>query len=141
MNAKTGKISKVLSKNDTGETGGHQAGILVPKDPRILDYFPDIGNNEKNPRVRLSFIDDNGDKWKFTFIYYNNVFYGGTRNEYRLTWMTEYIRVNGLKAGNVLFFFFNDEGERRITYKKVDEQKNFDDGVLRIGKSWRVINI
>ena len=29
-------ISKVLSSNDTGETGSHQAGILIPKGGEIL---------------------------------------------------------------------------------------------------------
>ena len=33
-------ISKILSANDIGATGGHQAGILIPKDPRILGFFP-----------------------------------------------------------------------------------------------------
>ena len=28
-------IAKVLSANDTGETGGHQAGILVPREERL----------------------------------------------------------------------------------------------------------
>ena len=36
----TNAIEKTLSKNDTGETGGHQAGILVPKEPDILGFFP-----------------------------------------------------------------------------------------------------
>jgi len=34
------RYAKLLSANDTGETGGHQAGILVPKsDAELLAFF------------------------------------------------------------------------------------------------------
>ena len=36
-NIRPSAISKELSANDVGETGGHQAGILVPKERKILD--------------------------------------------------------------------------------------------------------
>ncbi len=42
------RITKVLSANDTGETGGHQAGMLVPKEGRILAFFPSLDPSEKN---------------------------------------------------------------------------------------------
>ncbi|TPN68808.1 hypothetical protein FJ980_32960, partial [Mesorhizobium sp. B1-1-5] len=35
-------IAKALSANDTGDTGGHQAGILVPKEEGILAFFPEL---------------------------------------------------------------------------------------------------
>ena len=95
-------ISKVLSSNDTGETGGHQAGMLIPKGGEILEFFPALNGDEKNPRTYLYFIDDVNKRWKFNFIYYNNKFFGGTRNEYRLTGMTAYIRQNNLKTGGFL---------------------------------------
>lgn len=93
-------ISKILSSNDTGETGGHQAGMLIPKGGEILEFFPALNKEEKNPRTTLYFIDEAGTRWKFNFIYYNNRFFGGTRNEYRLTGMTEYLRQNNLKTGD-----------------------------------------
>ena len=37
-------ITKTLSLNDSGETGGHQAGICVPKGGDVLIFFPDLGN-------------------------------------------------------------------------------------------------
>jgi hypothetical protein len=52
----TRHISKVLSANDTGDTGGHQAGILVPKDPDILAFFPKLDANRRNPRCLLHFM-------------------------------------------------------------------------------------
>lgn len=95
-------ISKILSSNDTGETGGHQAGILIPKGGDILEFFPQLNSEEKNPRIELWFIDEANQRWKFNFIYYNNRFFGGTRNEYRLTGMTAYIRQNNLKTGDTI---------------------------------------
>ena len=68
MNNRPSAITKVLSMNDTGETGGHQAGILVPKGSEVLSFFPDLGNDEKNPRVSLYFFDEAGQRWKFNFI-------------------------------------------------------------------------
>ena len=65
-------ITKVLSMNDTGETGAHQAGILVPKGGEVLRFFPDLGNEEKNPRCVMYFRDDSRKTWKLNFIYYNN---------------------------------------------------------------------
>ena len=96
----TNAIEKTLSKNDTGETGGHQAGILVPKDPEILGFFPQLEATIKNPRVPLDLLDDTGREWTFMFIYYNGKFFGLTRNEYRVTGMTAYLREFNLKAGD-----------------------------------------
>ena len=45
-NAAKRSISKILSANDTGETGGHQAGILVPKQEEILSFFPPLERRE-----------------------------------------------------------------------------------------------
>ena len=33
-------VEKILSANDCGLTGGHQAGALIPKEDRILGFFP-----------------------------------------------------------------------------------------------------
>ena len=75
---KTSIISKVLSANDTGETGGHQAGILIPKSEIILSFFPKLSSAKKNPRVSIKFYDNYDKEWQFNFIYYNNKFFGGT---------------------------------------------------------------
>lgn len=120
MNDKPRAITKVLSLNDSGETGGHQAGILVPKGGDVLRFFPDLGNDEKNPRVSLHFSDFNGQEWKFNFIYYNNRFFDakGTRNEYRLTGMTAFFRENGLKAGDTITLVHDKEDTYYITYER-----------------------
>ena len=113
-------ITKVLSMNDTGETGGHQAGILVPKGGDVLRFFPDLGNEEKNPRTSMYFRDESGKTWKLNFIYYNNRFFDekGTRNEYRLTGMTAFFRQNSLKAGDSITLVHLPDGTDEIRYKR-----------------------
>ncbi len=144
-------ITKILSLNDTGETGGHQAGILVPKGGDVLRFFPDLGNSEKNPRVAMYFVDEAGKTWKLNFIYYNNKFFDarGTRNEYRLTGMTAFFRENGLKAGDTITLIHHPDGTDRIQYRrsiapKVKVMESADGQVkkrLIIGSDWKVIDV
>jgi len=131
-------ITKELSRNDTGETGGHQAGILIPKDEVILSFFPPLDATEKNPRHHLWFTDPTGEKWEFAFIYYNNRFYGGTRNEYRLTRMTPFIRAANLKTGDKLTLH-RDGHVYSMTYQR---SKQLDNSTrLKLGTTWRVVSI
>ncbi|MEY8524876.1 EcoRII N-terminal effector-binding domain-containing protein [Lachnospiraceae bacterium 38-10] len=150
MDKKPCVITKVLSMNDVGETGGHQAGILVPKGGDVLKFFPDLGCEEKNPRVVMYFTDDAGKEWKLSFIYYNNKFFDerGTRNEYRLTGMTAYFRENGLKAGDTVSLIHGADGIDMIRYrrnKKTDIKVTVTkDGQLKkrlvLGSNWKVID-
>lgn len=133
------KISKLLSLNDTGESGAHQAGILVPKEQEILSFFPKLDKDTKNPREDLLFQDESGYQWKFTFIYYNNKFYGGTRNEFRLTGMTRFFRENNLKAGDELFLSSEEKGVMSISYKKQTKVDVMDP--IRLKGTWKVIKI
>lgn len=98
------KISKTLSANDTGMNGTHQAGILVPKDKEILSFFPTLDATVKNPRAKISLSDSSGRAWSFSFIHYNNKFFDGTRDEYRLTGMTGFMREIGARVGDKLVF-------------------------------------
>lgn len=135
-------ITKTLSANDTGETGGHQAGILIPKNTEILDFFPSLDRAAYNPRTTLVFASDNDvSKWSFEFIYYNNKLFGGTRNEFRLTGMTKFIRANNLKAGDDLILGKRENGIRYIGYKRKNVPKLSSNGVLKLGSGWKVINI
>lgn len=132
-------ISKVLSSNDTGETGGHQAGMLIPKVGEILEFFPELSVDEKNPRTYLYFIDDVNKRWKFNFIYYNNKFFGGTRNEYRLTGMTAYIRQNNLKTGDTIILSRDDNGILSIRCERQNSIVS-DAPKLVITGTWKVVN-
>ena len=93
---------KVLSPNDANETGGHQAGILIPKHMEdLIKFLGGLDSSIKNPRKKLLFIDEEGMANDFNFIYYNNKFHSpqGTRNEYRLTGMTAYLRRYNAQSG------------------------------------------
>ena len=138
-------ISKVLSANDSGETGGHQAGLLIPRIERILSFFPTLDASEFNPRVHLHFEDDAGRYWEFAYIYYNNRFFGGTRNEYRLTRMTRYIRESGLVTGDEVVMHRDSGGNYSISYQRLNEQpvpmNEARKTVIRLGAGWKVIKI
>ncbi len=139
---KNSAISKILSSNDTGETGGHQAGILVPKNPAILKFFPYLGNEEKNPRSILSFFDETGKRWDFAFIYYNNIRFGGTRNEYRLTRMTPFIRQNNLKAGDeIILKIDGGSGRLSISIRRFQSPGRNTGEPLHLGNTWKIIPI
>lgn len=134
------RIAKLLSANDTGETGGHQAGIHVPKDGDLLSFFPTLDPTVLNPRCQLRFLDDGGTFWEFAFIYYNNRFFGGTRNEYRLTCMTKFIRQAGLVQGDELILVY-EGGRYRVTFRRAKEGQGPKSGVLKLGTGWRVVDI
>lgn len=149
MNSKPTVISKVLSGNDLGETGSHQAGMVISKKSEVLQFFPDLGCEIKNPRVSLYFIDDFGKEWKLNFIYYNNKFFdvNGTRNEYRLTGMTAYFHENGLKVGDTIILRHLENGTDTISYKRAVSakiQKSEENGQCRtrivINTGWKVID-
>ncbi|MGN6120553.1 MAG: EcoRII N-terminal effector-binding domain-containing protein [Rhodanobacter sp.] len=134
------RIAKLLSANDTGETGGHQAGILIPRDEALLSFFPALDPAVLNPRCHIRFLDDSGTFWEFAFIYYNNKFFGGTRNEYRLTCMTKFIRQAGLVQGDDLVLI-QEKGRYRVTYQRKKEGRGLKNGVLKLGTGWRVVDI
>lgn len=135
------RIIKTLTANDVGETGGHQAGILVPKDPEILSFFPPLNSKEKNPRIRLLFREsDEITRWEFAFIYYNNRFFGGTRNEYRLTCMTKYLRSVNAKVGQNIALSRDSEDRLFIDCLKEGTQSDIDDDVLCLSGGWKIIS-
>ncbi|MBO6584194.1 MAG: restriction endonuclease [Hyphomonas sp.] len=95
---------KLLTANDTGETGGHQAGIHIPKSQSdLIRFLPALKPDVKNPDAWLNCIDDSGVEWSFRYVYYNNKFHdpAGTRDEYRITHMTKFFRAVGGAAGDV----------------------------------------
>lgn len=105
-------FSKTLSANDVGKTGTHQAGILVPKtEQELLAFLPPLDPGVKNPDAWIRCIDEQGKERKFRFVYYNNKLHdtNGTRNEYRLTYMTGYLKEMRAAEGDSLEFT-RDEG-------------------------------
>ena len=97
---------KILSDNDVGETGSHQAGVAIPKSNKeLLDFFPFLNPNNKNPEAMITCIDPDQETWKMRFIYYNGKLSGAsTRNEYRITRTSKFIKVWGAKSGDQMLF-------------------------------------
>lgn len=78
---------KRLSANDTGATGGHQVGIYIPSGI-VAELFPSIDHtSEKNPSVllRATYSSHECVDSEVRAIYYNNKYFGQTRNEKRIT--------------------------------------------------------
>ena len=71
---------KFLSANDTGLTGGHQAGIYISK-PAVPILFDEMGTKGQNKEkwVKIKWCQDFETTTRF--IYYGQ----GSRNEYRIT--------------------------------------------------------
>ncbi|HBT2244118.1 TPA: restriction endonuclease, partial [Klebsiella pneumoniae subsp. pneumoniae] len=80
---------KRLSANDTGATKSHQSGLYMPG-AVIDELFPSLRDTQlSNPEalfsVHVSSHPDCPDLHDVRAIYFNNKFFGGTRNETRLT--------------------------------------------------------
>jgi hypothetical protein len=97
-------FTKTLSANDVGSTGAHQAGVHIPKGEReLLRFLPHLDPGVKNPDAWLFCVSENGVLRRFRFVYYNNRLHDekGTRDEYRITYMTAWFREVGAKEGDV----------------------------------------
>lgn len=105
---------KILSANDVGMTGGHQGGVLIPKgNKELLEFLPLLDADVKNPDAWIDCIDDHGDTHRFRFVYYNNKLHdvNGTRNEYRITYLTAWFRNESAQPGEA--FEISRESEER----------------------------
>lgn len=129
------KIQKLLSSNDIGSNGAHQAGICVPKKGGYLDFFPNLNYEEMNPRVTITFFDDSNEKYKLNFIYYNNKFFGGTRNEFRLTGMTKFFERKNAKVHDKLILEKIDDNY----YLKI--LKNSTTEKLVLSQTWKIFDL
>jgi HKD family nuclease len=100
--AATVVFSKQLSPNDCGETGSTQFGVTVPK--LDIGFFPVLDTSTKNPEVWIEVVDEGGNTHDWRFIYFNNKFFDddGTRDEYRLTSTTPYLKQQQARGGQTL---------------------------------------
>ena len=132
-------VEKKLSANDVGITGGHQAGILIPKKEELRSFFPVLDEDGVNPRAKMLFLDEYGKYWEFSFIYYNNKLRGGTRNEYRLTGMTAFLRQSCAKKGDCLIF--EREGDEYYIRVGSETSDFLEDEVvtLVLDNTWKII--
>ena len=103
---------KYLSANDIGTTGSHQAGILVPRsDPELVNFFGQLDAATLNPDRWIFCVDESMKKWRLRFVYYNNKIHStnGTRNEYRITHLTKYLKSSNSSPGDALVFASSPE--------------------------------
>lgn len=140
-------FSKTLSANDVGTTGTHQAGILVPKgEQELLAFLPPLDARVKNPDAWIHCTDEQGKLRKFRFVYYNNKLHdeSGTRNEYRLTYMTGYLKEMRAAEGDALEISRVDNAADysiRLVRKAEAEEKPADGPVrIKITAGWRRVH-
>ncbi len=119
------EILKRLSRNDLGQTGSHQAGIVIPKSPIFLNFFPWLDPEEINPRRRLLVEGPLGDKqYELTYVYYNGKITGtSSRNEYRLTGLTAFFRDSGATEGDFLRIAIETEGKLVLSIEPKDQSQ------------------
>lgn len=146
------KFFKVLSRNDVGECiNSHQSGISINKTAAKSEAFPKMSTDELNPRCTVRFIDDDGEEWKFQYIYYNDYLFGKTNgkghNEYRLTCIKGIIRKYNVHSGDEVWFGIDECGIRHIGFVKQKAQydglKKNEDGmvVIKLSNNWKSIKI
>lgn len=98
-------FEKFLTANDTGQSGSHQAGIHIPKSNReLVAFLPSLDPAVRNPDAWLTLRDPEGRDWQIRYIHYNNSLHDdrGTRDEYRLTHIREFLKEQGAQKGDVL---------------------------------------
>ena len=110
-------MEKVLTANDTGETGSHQSGIAIPSRSEIVDFFPRL-SDERNPFAMIDFLDPEGRPWTFRYVYYNNLFFGGTRNERRLCRTRSFLRAMQASAGDIMVLGHDSRHGYRISVRR-----------------------
>lgn len=104
---------KTLSANDVGTTGGHMGGILVPRgDGQLLAFLPPLDPGVMNPSAWIECETPDGQVLRLRFIYYNNRLHApnGTRNEYRITYLTKFLRDANAREGDA-FEISREEGQ------------------------------
>ena len=103
-------LDKVLSRNDIGATGSHQAAIVVA--PRWAREIARLDEESFNPSVELEVASAAlGGTWLWRLIHYNGRVAGGsTRDEYRLTNVGDFLRRTEPLPGQRLQLWRTDRG-------------------------------
>ena len=139
---------KTLSANDVGTTGGHMGGILVPKgDGELLAFLPQLDPSQRNPDTWIECETPDMGILRLRFIYYNNRFHPplGTRNEYRITGLTKFLRESNAREGDA-FEISRTEGQESYRIRVIPMSKaepvEDDDGPVRIRLTtgWRRVH-
>ena len=139
------KLYKKLTRNDTGETKSHQSGITIPASVVRSGIFPILGTDELNPRITLLFYDEEGQKWEFQYIYYNDFYFGKpakqAHNEHRLTCVRAFIREHGIKSGDSIWFSIDSNGVRHVGFEPQNLVEEKNNTFIKLGVGWHYIKI
>lgn len=139
---------KTLSANDVGTTGGHMGGILVPKgDGELLAFLPRLDPGTLNPSAWIDCDTPNGQVLRLRFVYYNNRMHlpKGTRNEYRITYLTKFLREERANTGDT-FEISKEEGADHYKIRVIpiggSHEKSDEDSPVRIRLTtgWRRVH-
>ena len=91
----------------------------------------------------MLFLDEFDQTWNFNFIYYNNKFFGGTRNEYRLTGVTGYVRSATLEEGDTIILTKTLGYDMKISHEKKKDSNSSENEVLKLNlnSGWKVVSL
>lgn len=112
-------FKKVLTKTDVGARGAdgrksNQSGVAVPRSQAQI--LPDLDPDLLNPSVEFIAVDEAGGSLNLRFIYFNGRLHGeSTRNEYRITGISGYLRDIGAEIGDVFRLAPRGDGSFRIS--------------------------
>ncbi len=105
---------KRLSGNDTTANGAHQAGPYLPRE-FLFRVAPELHKpTRRNPDVSIALsIDSHCDERDIRAVWYNNKFFGGTRNETRLTGFggASSALLNPENTGAIAMFVFGNDAQ------------------------------
>ena len=137
--SKKNQVRKLLSDNDLGLTGSHQAGIHIPKS--LLWFFPQLNGQILNPDCMLEIETKMGARFLSRFIYYNNrlVTESGTRNEHRLTRIVPALRSLGARPGDWLQFTRLDDSRYQIEIVLSGPQTG-SNITITVSSGWQVVD-
>ena len=121
---------KRLSANDTGQTGGHQAGVYAPK-PMMFSLFPSM--NQQPPPENLDafftlYVDSHVQRAEVRAIWYNNKYWkvpkpANPRDEMRITRFAGTPLQDAENTGALaLFSFVRTDGDCRECHVWVCEE-------------------
>ncbi|CND44124.1 Type-2 restriction enzyme EcoRII [Yersinia frederiksenii] len=105
---------KRLSGNDTGATGGHQAGVYIPTEVIEKQFSSIVRTDLKNPDILLPARISSHENLESVVraIYYNNRYFDGTRNEKRITrWGKGSPLLNKENTGALTVFAFQSQSD------------------------------
>ncbi len=118
--------------------------MLIPKGDREFRIFlGELDGSIKNPRKTITCIEENGYALELQYIHYNNKFHDvtGTRNEFRLTCLTAYLRRSGARAGDEIEIAKEEQGQvYRISFfpAQCDENQSLPKRIVL--KGWRRVH-